>query len=192
MQFDQSLRQRQTEAYPVMFPGEAVADLAERRQRYRYLVGRHADAGIFDAERNAPVNTLLDRESHLAAGRGELDRVGQQIDEDLGQLGGIADHRRQVLVDLADELDLRSVGHVLHDLRAKLDNVADFDLFFRQQEPVGIGLAGGHLFFFAAEGLFRRPVGLRVREVAQQVGLVLLVSLMLFAVYNDIYRWIQG
>jgi regulator of sigma E protease len=53
-------------------------------------------------------------------------------------------------------------------------------------------LDGGHLFFFAAEGLFRRPVGLRVREVAQQVGLVLLVSLMLFAVYNDIYRWIQG
>lgn len=53
-------------------------------------------------------------------------------------------------------------------------------------------LDGGHLFFFAAEGLFRRPVAIRVREVAQQVGLVLLVSLMLFAVYNDIYRWIQG
>jgi membrane-associated protease RseP (regulator of RpoE activity) len=32
----------------------------------------------------------------------------------------------------------------------------------------------------------------RVREVAQQVGLFLLVSLMLFAVYNDLSRWIQG
>jgi regulator of sigma E protease len=53
-------------------------------------------------------------------------------------------------------------------------------------------LDGGHLFFFAAEGIFRRPVGARVREVAQQVGLFLLVGLMLFAVYNDIYRWIQG
>ena len=53
-------------------------------------------------------------------------------------------------------------------------------------------LDGGHLFFFVAEGIFRRPIGTRVREVAQQVGLVLLVSLMLFAVYNDIYRWIQG
>jgi regulator of sigma E protease len=53
-------------------------------------------------------------------------------------------------------------------------------------------LDGGHLFFFAAEAVFRRPVEARVREVAQQVGLVLLVSLMLFAVYNDIYRWIQG
>ena len=53
-------------------------------------------------------------------------------------------------------------------------------------------LDGGHLFFFAAEAIFRRPVAVRVREVAQQVGLFLLVSLMLFAVYNDIYRWIQG
>jgi len=53
-------------------------------------------------------------------------------------------------------------------------------------------LDGGHLFFFVAEGIFRRPVAVRVREVAQQVGLVLLMSLMLFAVYNDIYRWIQG
>ena len=57
--------------------------------------------------------------------------------------------------------------------------------------PVPV-LDGGHLFFFAAEAVFRRPVAIRVREVAQQVGLVLLVSLMLFAVYNDIYRWIQG
>jgi len=53
-------------------------------------------------------------------------------------------------------------------------------------------LDGGHLFFFAGEAILRRPIGTRVREVAQQVGLVLLVSLMLFAVYNDIYRWIQG
>jgi regulator of sigma E protease len=53
-------------------------------------------------------------------------------------------------------------------------------------------LDGGHLFFFAAEAVFRRPVTVRVREVAQQVGLVLLVSLMLFAVYNDLSRWIQG
>jgi regulator of sigma E protease len=53
-------------------------------------------------------------------------------------------------------------------------------------------LDGGHLFFFAAEAVFRRPIQVKYREVAQQIGLFLLVSLMLFAVYNDIYRWIQG
>ncbi len=53
-------------------------------------------------------------------------------------------------------------------------------------------LDGGHLFFFAAEAVFRRPIQVKYREMAQQIGLFLLVSLMLFAVYNDIYRWIQG
>jgi regulator of sigma E protease len=53
-------------------------------------------------------------------------------------------------------------------------------------------LDGGHLFFFLAEAVIRRPVQVRYRELAQQIGLFLLVSLMLFAVYNDIYRWIQG
>lgn len=53
-------------------------------------------------------------------------------------------------------------------------------------------LDGGHLFFIGLEAVFRRPMEGRVREVAQQVGLFLLVSLMVFAVYNDITRWIQG
>ena len=33
-----------------------------------------------------------------------------------------------------------------------------------------------------------KPVSLRKREIAQQVGLVLLVGLMIFAFYNDISR----
>lgn len=53
-------------------------------------------------------------------------------------------------------------------------------------------LDGGHLFFFMTEAVLRRPVQVRYREMAQQVGLFLLIGLMLFAVYNDITRWIQG
>ncbi len=53
-------------------------------------------------------------------------------------------------------------------------------------------LDGGHLMFFATEAVIRRPLKVKYRELAQQIGLFLLVSLMLFAVYNDIYRWIQG
>jgi len=53
-------------------------------------------------------------------------------------------------------------------------------------------LDGGHLFFFAVEGLLGRPVELRYRELAQQVGLVVLIALMLFAFYNDIARVLQG
>ncbi|HXH82216.1 MAG TPA: RIP metalloprotease RseP [Candidatus Tectomicrobia bacterium] len=49
-------------------------------------------------------------------------------------------------------------------------------------------LDGGHLFFFVCEALLGRPVSLRTREVAQQVGFVLLMLLMGYALYNDLAR----
>lgn len=57
--------------------------------------------------------------------------------------------------------------------------------------PIPI-LDGGHLFFFAIEAILRRPLDIRHREIAQQVGLVLLISMMAVAFYNDIARVIQG
>jgi regulator of sigma E protease len=49
-------------------------------------------------------------------------------------------------------------------------------------------LDGGHLLFFVIEAVLGRPLSLRKREMAQQVGLVLLLALMVFAVYNDLVR----
>jgi regulator of sigma E protease len=57
--------------------------------------------------------------------------------------------------------------------------------------PIPI-LDGGHLLFFVLEIVMRRPLDLRHREIAQQVGLVILISLMAFAFYNDILRVIRG
>ena len=56
--------------------------------------------------------------------------------------------------------------------------------------PIPI-LDGGHLFFFACEAILRRPLGERQREFAQQVGLVLLFGIMIFAFFNDIQRLLQ-
>ncbi len=53
--------------------------------------------------------------------------------------------------------------------------------------PIPI-LDGGHILFFAVEGLMGRPLSMRKREIAQQVGLFLLISLMVFAFYNDLMR----
>ncbi|MBI1999913.1 MAG: RIP metalloprotease RseP, partial [candidate division NC10 bacterium] len=47
-----------------------------------------------------------------------------------------------------------------------------------------------HLLFSLIEWLRGKPVSLRKREIAQQVGMVLLVGLMIFAFYNDIFRWL--
>ncbi len=49
-------------------------------------------------------------------------------------------------------------------------------------------LDGGHLLFFALEIINGAPLSLRKREIAQQVGLLILVSLMIFAAYNDIVK----
>jgi regulator of sigma E protease len=51
--------------------------------------------------------------------------------------------------------------------------------------PIPI-LDGGHLLFFTIEIINGKPLSLRKREIAQQVGLLILVGLMLFAFYNDI------
>lgn len=53
-------------------------------------------------------------------------------------------------------------------------------------------LDGGHLAFFGVEGLLRRPLRQRHREIAQQVGLLVLLTLMVFVFYNDIHRLVQG
>jgi regulator of sigma E protease len=49
-------------------------------------------------------------------------------------------------------------------------------------------LDGGHLLFVCIEWLRGKPVPLRKRELAQQVGVVLLVGLMIFATWNDLNR----
>ena len=53
--------------------------------------------------------------------------------------------------------------------------------------PIPI-LDGGHLLFFLIEGILRKPLGERQREIAQQAGLVLIVGVMIFAFWNDIER----
>ncbi|GFO66008.1 RIP metalloprotease RseP [Geomonas paludis] len=57
--------------------------------------------------------------------------------------------------------------------------------------PVPI-LDGGHLAFFFIELVTGKPLSKRTREIAQQVGLVLLISLMMLAFYNDIARMIAS
>ncbi|MCB0324320.1 MAG: RIP metalloprotease RseP [Bdellovibrionales bacterium] len=52
--------------------------------------------------------------------------------------------------------------------------------------PIPI-LDGGHLMFFIIEALFG-PISIRKKEYAQGVGMLLLVSLMVFALTNDITR----
>ncbi|HMA80509.1 MAG TPA: RIP metalloprotease RseP [Candidatus Binatia bacterium] len=56
--------------------------------------------------------------------------------------------------------------------------------------PVPV-LDGGHLLFFLVEAVIRKPVAIKYREMAQQVGICLLALLMVYAFYNDIVRFFE-
>ena len=51
------------------------------------------------------------------------------------------------------------------------------------------GLDGGHTLFTLWEMVTRRKVSERVLEIAQYIGLALLLALLLFANGNDIFRY---
>ena len=49
-------------------------------------------------------------------------------------------------------------------------------------------LDGGHIVFLGIEGVIGRPLEPRYREMAQRVGFLLLILLILVVSYNDIAR----
>jgi regulator of sigma E protease len=53
-------------------------------------------------------------------------------------------------------------------------------------------LDGGHVIFLLIEGITGREPSLKVRMIAQQVGMVILLSLMAFVLFNDIFSTLFG
>ncbi len=51
-------------------------------------------------------------------------------------------------------------------------------------------LDGGHLLFYLVEIVLRRPLSERAQEIALRVGIIILISLMLVALFNDMMRWV--
>ncbi len=69
--------------------------------------------------------------------------------------------------------------------------IISLNLFILNLLPVPV-LDGGHLVFFTIEAIKGAPLSLRKLEIAQQVGMVLLLSLMVFALFNDFSRMFGG
>jgi regulator of sigma E protease len=87
-----------------------------------------------------------------------------------------------LITQMAGEVVQRGTGQLLSFTALLSINLAILNLL-----PIPV-LDGGHLLFSLIEWLRGKPVSLRKREIAQQVGMVLLVGLMIFAFYNDIFR----
>jgi regulator of sigma E protease len=49
-------------------------------------------------------------------------------------------------------------------------------------------LDGGHFLFLGLEAILRKPVSIKKMEIAQQIGLIFIIFLMIYAFYNDLIR----
>ncbi len=50
-------------------------------------------------------------------------------------------------------------------------------------------LDGGHMLFFSIELISGKPLSIKKREIAQQIGFCMLIFLMVYVFYNDIMRF---
>jgi regulator of sigma E protease len=63
------------------------------------------------------------------------------------------------------------------------------NLAFLNVLPIPV-LDGGHLFFLLVEKIKGSPVSEKVLGYSQMVGIVLILSLMVYVTFNDVMRWI--
>ncbi len=61
------------------------------------------------------------------------------------------------------------------------------NLFVINLLPIPL-LDGGHTIFLALEGIRKKPLSIRAQEIAQQIGLAIILFIAIFVIYNDLVR----
>jgi regulator of sigma E protease len=102
----------------------------------------------------------------LAQGRVSLSTVGGPI----------------TLYDIAGQAGARGAAYFVWAMALISVNLGIMNLL-----PIPV-LDGGHLLFFLFEAARRKPLPLRIREVASLAGMLVLMLLMLVAFKNDVER----
>jgi membrane-associated protease RseP (regulator of RpoE activity) len=90
------------------------------------------------------------------------------------------------IVGVAYESAREGLGKMLWLLGLIGVSLAFFNLL-----PIPV-LDGGHLAFLGYELLLKRPPSARVVEIAQYVGLMIILSLFVFVFWNDLHRMFAG
>lgn len=167
---------------PVTPTAETVEDIFGE-PRERYIIGVSA-AGATEVHRLGPA-AALGESLHRTYMIVELTivSVGKMISGAISadNLGGPI-----MIAQMAGE-------QVQHGLVSLLGFIAlvSINLGILNLLPIPV-LDGGHLLFFGIEAAKGSPVSMRTREFAQQVGLFIILTLIIFVFYNDIMRLITG
>ena len=88
-----------------------------------------------------------------------------------------------MIAKMAGDQARSGIGNLIFFIALISVNLAIINLL-----PIPI-LDGGHLLFFSIEAVKGNPVSLKVREVAQQIGLFIILLLVVLVFYNDIFRY---
>ncbi len=91
-----------------------------------------------------------------------------------------------MIAQMAGEQAKAGVMHFAWFIALLSVNLGIINLF-----PIPV-LDGGHLLFFAIEGISGKEVSVKLREKLIQFGAAVLVALMVFVFYNDIVRLVSG
>jgi regulator of sigma E protease len=87
-----------------------------------------------------------------------------------------------LIAQLAGEQAKRGLASLILFMAILSINLGVINLF-----PIPI-LDGGYFPFLGLEAILKKPISIKKMEKAQQIGLILIILLMLFAFYNDLIR----
>jgi len=170
--------------------GEPFKDELTREARTRPVLGFHLEDRV-----GLDLGALVVEEVPLRRGLGEISGlataqlwevvrltvvgIGKIVTGDISfkTVGGPI-----MLFSIAAEAAEAGLGTFLFQMALISVNLGLMNLL-----PIPV-LDGGHIVTAALEGITRRRLSLRVREVANWVGLALLLTLMIFVFGNDIMR----
>ncbi|MFA7603703.1 MAG: RIP metalloprotease RseP [Novosphingobium sp.] len=183
--------------FVVPYPGRTVTVAAERDGRRVEVPVRIREV----IERDRFGNEARIGRIGIAAGRGDIVPVGagEAMQLAVGQTAGII---RMTVTGIGQifmgERSVRELGGPIKIAKYSGEQLSlgwqsfvgfvaliSINLAFINLLPIP-ALDGGHLAFYAAEAVRRKPLGLRSQEWAFRTGLALVLALMLFVTINDL------
>src|SRR5437899_4772708 len=125
VQLDELLGQRQAESGAFLLLRVIAPDLAELLEHGLMIFGRDADPGVADRDLE-PAGIAMRRYVDAAAVGRELDRVGQEVDEDLLHLALVGLNVAQRRIDAhlqSDIVPLRTLAHQRHRIGERRSDI---------------------------------------------------------------------
>lgn len=145
----------------------------------RYLIGVSASGDIFNKPLNISQALSESVRQTYSISKLTVISIGKLIQGTISvkTLGGPI-----MIAEMAGQQAKEGAGPLISLIALLSINLAVLNFL-----PIPV-LDGGHLLFFFIELVSGRPLSLKIRIIAQQIGVFILILLMVFVFYNDLVR----